>query len=594
MISYNNSDVVQCLRQYDMFANSLNLIRSTDERNMIVKQLTKLEEKIITLTNAEYEEEYYELMGKECGLLEEEKNRIAALIELINQRLSYVEKRCNNHYQLTGESIDVNDVLGASELDELENKLKIIDKYSENVRQEALLEEDIKSLTSKISLASEKIDINKSLNLELETTFKKILNDAFSKLGLYELLDNRNNIEYDYYETEKLLTLAQLNYETAKNSHLDILADCQEMLNDVSKDYTKYKDQINILKLIDIYENDVNDYNELLAKRREVNDILKGIKNEELLGLISDTVSKQYNTIMMEEQDINTFNDLALEKERKLETLSEIRDENNSEEFQSVLKVLIENEKKKQEKLLEEQRKIEEEEKKRRQEIERKKQEEILKKQKIIEEARKKEIEKRTKKLLEEQQNSVLQSRKKDSNVSFETIKDVSLENEQNDEHEEIVQEKPVMSREERNHKMKLNDLNNKDDDNEEQELKLKNDEFLFKNKVDIEKELFEEFNNKNVNTITHHDDNDDVVVSKNEDKDDDSDNDLNNISLFGDKVEEEDKGNSLLNKIENKMSNNSFPDMSIDEYMKNFDEDKLEKSDTLSDFGDEFPTIPM
>lgn len=594
MISYNNSDVVQCLRQYDMFANSLNLIRSTDERNMIVKQLTKLEEKIITLTNAEYEEEYYELMGKECGLLEEEKNRIAALIELINQRLSYVEKRCNNHYQLTGESIDVNDVLGASELDELENKLKIIDKYSENVRQEALLEEDIKSLTSKISLASEKIDINKSLNLELETTFKKILNDAFSKLGLYELLDNRNNIEYDYYETEKLLTLAQLNYETAKNSHLDILADCQEMLNDVSKDYTKYKDQINILKLIDIYENDVNDYNELLAKRREVNDILKGIKNEELLGLISDTVSKQYNTIMMEEQDINTFNDLALEKERKLETLSEIRDENNSEEFQSVLKVLIENEKKKQEKLLEEQRKIEEEEKKRRQEIERKKQEEILKKQKIIEEARKKEIEKRTKKLLEEQQNSVLQGRKKDNNVSFETIKDVSLENEQNDEHEEIVQEKPVMSREERNHKMKLNDLNNKDDDNEEQELKLKNDEFLFKNKVDIEKELFEEFNNKNVNTITHHDDNDDVVVSKNEDKDDDSDNDLNNISLFGDKVEEEDKGNSLLNKIENKMSNNSFPDMSIDEYMKNFDEDKLEKSDTLSDFGDEFPTIPM
>ena len=594
MISYNNSDVVQCLRQYDMFANSLNLIRSTDERSMIVKQLTKLEEKIITLTNAEYEEEYYELMGKECGLLDEEKNRIAALIELINQRLSYVEKRCNNHYQLTGESIDVNDVLGASELDELENKLKIIDKYSENVRQEALLEEDIKSLTSKISLASEKIDINKSLNLELETTFKKILNDAFSKLGLYELLDNRNNIEYDYYETEKLLTLAQLNYETAKNSHLDILADCQEMLNDVSKDYTKYKDQINILKLIDIYENDVNDYNELLAKRREVNDILKGIKNEELLGLISDTVSKQYNTIMMEEQDINTFNDLALEKERKLETLSEIRDENNSEEFQSVLKVLIENEKKKQEKKIEEKSKIEEKKKKRRQEIERKKQEEILKKQKIIEEARKKEIEKRTKKLLEEQQNSVLQGRKKDSNVSFETIKDVSLENEQNDEHEEIVQEKPVMSREERNHKMKLNDLNNKDDDNEEQELKLKNDEFLFKNKVDIEKELFEEFNNKNVNTITHHDDNDDAVVSKNENKDDDSDNDLNNISLFGDKVEEEDKGNSLLNKIENKMSNNSFPDMSIDEYMKNFDEDKLEKSDTLSDFGDEFPTIPM
>ena len=27
MVSYNNSNVVQCLRQYDMFANSLNLVK---------------------------------------------------------------------------------------------------------------------------------------------------------------------------------------------------------------------------------------------------------------------------------------------------------------------------------------------------------------------------------------------------------------------------------------------------------------------------------------------------------------------------------------------------------------------------------------
>ena len=45
------------------------------------------------------------------------------LIELINQRLSYVEKRCNNHYQLTGETIDVKDVLGANTLEMLEDKI---------------------------------------------------------------------------------------------------------------------------------------------------------------------------------------------------------------------------------------------------------------------------------------------------------------------------------------------------------------------------------------------------------------------------------------------------------------------------------------
>ena len=45
--------------------------------------------------------------------------------------------------------------------------------------------------------------------------------------------------------------------------------------------------------------------------------------------------------------DVNTYNDLVQEKDRKLEALEEIDEENKSEEFQSVLKVLIENEKRK-------------------------------------------------------------------------------------------------------------------------------------------------------------------------------------------------------------------------------------------------------
>ena len=86
----------------------------------------------------------------------------------------------------------------------------------------------------------------------------------------------------------------------------------------------------------------------------------------------------------MEQQDVNTFNELTIERDRKLDALSEIAEENNSEKFQEVLEQLIRNEKLRQERLLEEQRKIEEEEKKRKLEIERKKQEEILKRQKII------------------------------------------------------------------------------------------------------------------------------------------------------------------------------------------------------------------
>ena len=105
----------------------------------------------------------------------------------------------------------------------------------------------------------------------------------------------------------------------------------------------------------------------------------------------------------------------------------------------------------------------------------------------------------------------------------------------------------------------------------------------LFKNKIDIEKELFEEFNNKKVNDVST------------------KDEEIDNVSLFDDKIDDEDvsieeskSDDTILDKIESKMSNNKFPDMSIDEYMKNFDENELEKSGTLSDFGDDFPSIPI
>ncbi|MBQ2872755.1 MAG: hypothetical protein IJE89_02005 [Bacilli bacterium] len=533
MISYNNSNVVQCLRQYDMFANSLNLVKTREEKNMIIKQLTKLEKKIIELTNEVYEEEYYSLANKECGLIEEEQARLNMLIELINQRLSYVEKRCNSHYQLTGESIDVSDVLGASTLDNLEDRIKIIAKYSKNIKLEKELKEEVESLTNKITLATEKIEINKTLNKELEKKFCDLLSSSFEKCGFYELFDSRDEIEYAYYETEKSLTLAELNLETAKTSPVNVLNECQMMLDEVKKDYIKYKEKLSILKLMEMFNREVNTYEELFEKRREINELFRYIKNEEFLDMVMDLATKQYNTILMEQQDVNTYNDLIVEKERKLEVLSEINEENNSERFQEVLEQLIKNEEARQARILEEQRKIEEEEKKKKLEIERKKREEILKRQKIIEEARKKEMEKRTKLLLEQQQKSVLQTNRKDKGVSFETIKDISNKSD--------VEEKKIID------VIKENKMHEE----------VKNEEVItFKNKVDIEKELFEEFNSSNE---------------------------------IGNSVNDEKSVNGL---IEDK----KLPDVSIDEYMKNFNEEEFKENEINSLFNEDdvFPNIPI
>lgn len=548
MANYNSGNVVQYLRQYEMFSNSLNLVKGREEKDMIIKQLTKLEYKIIEVTNETYEEEYYALANKECGLLDEEKKRVTMLIDLINQRLSYIEKRCNDHYQLTGETLNVQDIVGANTLDTLESRVRIIDKYTKNIKLQEELKEEVKNLSSKISLASKRIDINKSLNIELESKFKELLTDAFEKNGLYDLLDAKDEIEFAYYETEKSLTLAELNLEAAKTSPLNVLNDCETILEEVKDDYIKYKDKLSLLRLMEVFNRDVDSYDELLKKRKEVNDLFKYIKNKDFVNMVIDTVSKQYNTILMEQQDINTLEDLTIEKERKLEALSEIDEENNSEEFQGVLRVLIENEKKRQERILEEKKKIEEEERKKKLEIEKRRQEEILKRQKIIEEARKKEIEKRTRIMLEQQQNSVLQAGKK-KDFSFETIKASTKNNEI---------EKPL----EEENKLELRMDRKIDKPVVEETIKEKEEPVILKDKIEIEKELFDEFKNQDKN-----------VKPKNIDE------------LLNNKVLEE---------HDEPVREKKLPDISIDEYMKNFDAKKIEDNNEFFGSNDVFPSIPM
>lgn len=551
MISYNNSNVVQCLRQYDMFANSLNLVRVRDERTMIINQLTKLENKIIDLTNEIYESEYYALANKETCLLEEERERLSLLLDLINQRLSYVEKRNNDHYQLTGEVIDAPEVLGANTIDNLEERIIIIDKFGQNNKLSENLRIDIESLTNKIELVKEKIDINNSLNDELEKKMKILLSDSFERLNVYKLLENKEEIEYAYRETEKNLNLAKQNLELSKTSPKNIFDECQEMVLESEKDYQKYKEKMCLLKLMEIFNREVHDYDELLIKRKEMNELLKNIKDKDINNLIHETLTKQYETIMLEIEDSNNYHDLVKERNRKQETLAEIEEENNSDKFQTILGELIENERKRQAKIAEEQRLIEEEEKKRRQERERKKQEEILKKQKIIEEARKKEIEKRTRELLVQQQKSVLQPKNKDkeNGLSFEKIKDIS-----NNQQKIIT----AQQQEEKLSSPKIPELSlnlNEPFDTTipvEGTQELESNFPIFKNKIDIEKELFEEFNNS-------------------------------------EEIEE-------VNQSEDIFEGKKLPDISIDEYMNKFQEYDLQDDDIQSLFKDDdiFPNIPL
>ncbi len=422
MISYNNSDIIQCLRQYDMFANSLKLVYSEDEKKKIINQLNKLLVKGLKLTNDIYEEEYNALVNKETLLLDEEKTRLTLLIELINQRISYVERQCQNHYQITGERIDYPLVMGYDTLDGLESKIKIIDKYIKNEKTKKELEKEISELENKIDLAKEKIQINESLNVELEKKLIEFLDKIFSDEYYRELLNNKEQIVADFDEVSYLYDKAEENVNIARDKSSEYLIDCQSLAIDMKHKYREIDNTLNIVNLMDFYTKESNDYNDLLIKREKINDILGHITDEELLIKIKPEIDKQYVTIKKEEQDEKTYNELVNEIDKDKDIIDGILKEEESDEFQNALGKILENEKKKQQLIMEEEKRKKEEEKQKQQEIERRRQEEISKRQRIIEENRKKEIEKRTKQMLEEQNNSFLNPKKE--GLNFAKLKD--------------------------------------------------------------------------------------------------------------------------------------------------------------------------
>lgn len=409
MIEYANESVIKLLKQYDMLARSLNYIEDVTQKNDICKQMTKIISQVIEVTNTIYENKYKRVATRAVYLMDDEKNRLLELINLISERRAYINNQVTSNEETTSMSIETGRILGEDKLEDYKRNVKIIERYKNNIRLESILKGEIINLDKVIKKATEKISNNKSINRQLEDKMIRIVSTAIDKLSLLELKEREKEIDLAYTELGYSLEKAKENAKIArKECSEEIILECDNILASTTLDYERYKEKKLILKLMYIYNKPVNNYDELLNKREEMNNILLNITNSELYNLIGNELNKEYSTIKLEAQDVATLKSLTEEKNEKQAKLKEINEENSSESLKGLLATLLENERKYQEKLEEEKKKKERERLEREKIEEQKKLEERAKRQKAIEEERNKEIERRTKQLLDEKKNSVI------------------------------------------------------------------------------------------------------------------------------------------------------------------------------------------
>lgn len=344
-MNYTNREVVRRLKQYDMFLSSLELTNDDLQRERICDQLDKIEKQILLETNNEYEEEYMALLSEEPKLFSEEKTRLRNIISLIEDRKKYLEERKLKHKRITGSLVELTTFLGEDKLLDFKNRLRIIEKYEDNkVKQEKIIKE-MKSLDIKISEASRNVKANTRLNESLENKMIKKIDNVLEELNLYSLVDQRSDITKKQESLKYALDMAKDNLKSARSlGDSSYIIECDSLLSEVTIEYSKYNEELNILKLIDIYDKMTSSYEDLLVKREKIEDILKNIDESELYKRINDELSKQYNTIKLEQRDIETYEKLKEERETKNKILYDIDEENNSKEFKLVLSELIRNE----------------------------------------------------------------------------------------------------------------------------------------------------------------------------------------------------------------------------------------------------------
>lgn len=414
-MNYTNREVVRRLKQYDMFLESLNLTTDNIKKERICDQLDKIEKQILLDTNNEYEEEYMELSSKESKLLDEEKDRLRDLITLVTNRREYLDRRKEKHKEVTGSLVELTTFLGEDKLSFYKKKLKTIEKYEENKLTKEKLISEMKTLDIKISEASRNVKANMRLNDMLESKMINLVSKSLEKLNLYELVDSKEDILNKYTSLSYAKDMAVDNLNSVNElGNAELKIECEKMLSEITKEYRVYEEKVNIINLIEIYDKPTSGYEELLNKREKINDILKFLVGSPLHELLNDELSKGYNTIKLEKQDIKNYDELRLEREKKNKRLYEIDEENNSKEFKELLEDLIRSENRYKEERIKLARTKESKEREKKQIEAQRIESSRVQRQKLIEEARLKEQLSNAEKLKEQQKKTVINKEKEE------------------------------------------------------------------------------------------------------------------------------------------------------------------------------------
>ena len=289
--------------------------------------------KIDNFFNEEFQKELKSLISPK-STLEEEKVRLEKLINLLEERLEKRSNLAGEYHEATGKYIkNLQLIVSESELNSKKERLELITKYLDTTNEIEEVTKEIEKfkeeLTKEENRRDEFNDKNKEMEDELYSIFVTNINnsDYYRDIEEENLLNVLEEVTSKAKENKETLDITKESVESLLSS--GISEEYKAYIDEANKNYTLWKDRELVLKIYKLVIDFKDNFEEILAKRNQINELLEERKNigpSNLLNNFEKLMEEQGNLLNTEKELLDNIDNSISRitfKEERLEELGE-------------------------------------------------------------------------------------------------------------------------------------------------------------------------------------------------------------------------------------------------------------------------------
>ena len=313
----------------------LDSIKGEDVSEEVLENYEKYAKKIDSYYNEEFQKELKNLITPK-KTLDKERERLEKLIDLLEDRLKKRSSLAGDFHAATGKYIkNLQLIVSENELNNKKERLNLISKYLDTVKEIENIKENIEKLRETLSEEEEKKDDyfekNKALEDELYSSFVTSVSsdEYYGSIEEENIINILEEVSKKAKDNKETLDITKESVESLLSTGMD--DEYTSYIEEASKSYSLWKDREIILKIYKLVINFEDEFKDILAKRDEITRLFEERKtinvDTDILIPFEDVMLNQSKILNNEKEILDNIANLTSRiefKEERLEELEEV------------------------------------------------------------------------------------------------------------------------------------------------------------------------------------------------------------------------------------------------------------------------------